>query len=80
MKITASPGAVVIFLNKKKAILRFRRKHYDFYYYLRISVLLPIMMPFGSTGGCQTTLSSVRRTSGNTSFMGGPGTKSNIQR
>jgi len=31
-------------------------------------------MPLGSTGGCQTTLTSVRRTSGNTSLMGGPGT------
>ncbi len=36
--------------------------------------LLPIIMPLGSTGGCQTTLTSVRRTSGNTSLIGGPGT------
>lgn len=37
-------------------------------------VLLPIMMPLGSTGGCQMTRTSVSRTSGNTSLTGGPGT------
>ncbi len=33
------------------------------------------MMPFGSEGGCQTTLTDVRRTSGNTNLTGGPGTE-----
>lgn len=62
-------------------ILRFGTKHYWFYFFHSVGVLLPIMMPLGSTGGCQTTLTSVRRTSGNTSLMGGPGTKNNsIQR
>ncbi len=33
------------------------------------------MMPFGSEGGCQTTLTDMRRTSGNTNLTGGPGTE-----
>lgn len=36
--------------------------------------LVPNMMPLGSPGGCQTTLTDVSRTSGNNMRTGGPGT------
>lgn len=78
MKITTSSGAFVNFLGICDPQM-LKKKYYNKSCCLRVSACLPIMTPFGSTGGCQTTLTSDRRTSGNTSLMGGPGTETATQ-